>query len=36
LIEDDTIEIDNFEQLIADYEVKFSKELVEETEEIET
>lgn len=36
LIEDDTITIDNFESLIADYEVKFSKELVEETEEIET
>lgn len=35
LIEDDIITIDNFEVLIADYEVKFSKEIIEETEEIE-
>lgn len=36
LIEDGTISIDNFEILVADYDVKFSKELVEETEELET
>lgn len=36
MIEDGSITTDNFETLIADYEVKFSKELVEETEELET
>lgn len=36
LIDNETMTVDDFEFLIADYEVKFSKEVVEETEELET
>lgn len=36
LVDNETMTVDDFEFLIADYEVKFSKDVIEETEELET